>query len=80
MTPMGDMATVTTSRCTRSASAPPNWPGVATILEATPPRELVGRLVRLPAWVFGLLLGREWLVEAATVPVMKPATALFPCG
>jgi hypothetical protein len=49
-------------------------------LEATPPRELVGRLVRLPAWVFGLLLGREWLVEAATVPVMKPATALFPCG
>jgi LmbE family N-acetylglucosaminyl deacetylase len=37
-------------------------------------------LVRLPAWMFGLLLGREWLVEAATVPVMKPATAIFPFG
>jgi len=35
-------------------------------------------LVRLPAWVFGLLLGREWLVEAAMVPVTKPATAVFP--
>ena len=108
--------------------------GVATVLEATPPRELVGRLVRLarvlrlplpldptalgaiyrpgaaithrinvrrfarqkqaalachrsvvqgrgglapvmrvlirlPAWVFGLLLGREWFVAAATVPI-----------
>ena len=29
-------------------------------------------LVRLPAWVFGLLLGREWFVEAATARVMKP--------
>jgi hypothetical protein len=35
-------------------------------------------LVRLPVPVFGLLLGREWFVEAATAPVRKPATAIFP--
>ena len=35
-------------------------------------------LVQLPAWVFGLLLGREWFVEAATAPVTKPGTAIFP--
>jgi LmbE family N-acetylglucosaminyl deacetylase len=35
-------------------------------------------LVRLPVPVFGLLLGREWFVEAATAPVMEPGTAIFP--
>jgi hypothetical protein len=35
-------------------------------------------LVRLPVPVFGLLLGREWFVEAATAPVTKPGTAIFP--
>jgi len=35
-------------------------------------------LVRLPVPVFGLLLGREWFVEAATAPVVEPGTATFP--
>ncbi|ASU82563.1 PIG-L domain-containing protein [Nocardiopsis gilva YIM 90087] len=37
-------------------------------------------LVRLPVGVFGLLLGREWFVDAATTPVTKPATGIFPSG
>jgi LmbE family N-acetylglucosaminyl deacetylase len=37
-------------------------------------------LVRLPVAVFGLLLGREWFVDAAATPVTKPATGIFPCG
>ncbi|SEG33971.1 hypothetical protein SAMN02982929_01761 [Saccharopolyspora kobensis] len=33
-------------------------------------------LVRLPAAVFGLLLGREWFVDPARTPVAKPATSI----
>ena len=36
----------------------------------------MGVLVRLPAAVFGLLLGVEWFVDAATTPVTKPATSI----
>jgi hypothetical protein len=36
--------------------------------------------VRLPVVVFGLLLGREWFVDAATTPVAKPATGIFSSG
>lgn len=34
-------------------------------------------LVRLPVPVFGLLMGREWYVDPALPPVVRPATDLF---
>jgi len=37
-------------------------------------------LVRLPVAVFGLLLGREWFVEATMIPTTKPTTSVFPSG
>ncbi|GAA3507652.1 hypothetical protein FHR32_007376 [Streptosporangium album] len=62
--------------------------GVGTVLEALAAHHsevngpgrlapVMRLLVRLPPAVFGLILGREWFVDAATTPVTEPATGIF---
>jgi hypothetical protein len=35
-------------------------------------------LLRLPAPIFGVLLGREWFIDPAQTPVTKPASDMLP--
>jgi LmbE family N-acetylglucosaminyl deacetylase len=35
-------------------------------------------LVRLPAPIFGVFLGREWFIDPAQTPVTKPASSMIP--